>query len=643
MKINKKTPQQIENEKRIAEEGPTLENFIGDTDTVDENGGHDLGAPYALNAPWWSKAKKEIWETAPEERYGFIMKLAYEYGRAISPLEQKIEPDTFSRNASNLIYRFSKHLKVEPEMFNAIDKEIWKGIQSGPFDDDEQIPLILIELWEESKKKIVKNAVAVEEMEEGSLAGLLTCDPVLQDKLPRPPTEVFHPDIEKIIIEVSEAKSVPQEMIIANILALASACIGRSRGIKYREDWKEHANLFMLLIAESGNGKSPAFEYIFKDVTRIEEIQKSIWKTQRKQYEEEMIMFRKSKDANKVPPQKPANIQFLIDDTTMEAVSERLEDNPRGLFWHIDEFTGFFASIDRYNKAGGDGKNRLLKVWNVGKWSSSRKSKDGVAEERYIANASIGMFGCIQPHLLKSTFTYNDLMQGLPQRFLYIRAKQEKPMQYPTPEISNEVSFLINMITEKLLSLDMKVDKNGITRTSYLTLTSEAKQAFEHFINLMNRENFNTTTSSYAGKLVQMTLRIALILHFLEWAREPIKEGETESYCNPEIQYSTMCNAVRLVNWLGSHTEAARKFFPSEVDKSQKKEGSDAQKQAIMKFFYANSEFCKEFHDAHELIDKGLKWKSARSLGMYLSRHNFESQRPKDVTEYRLSPFPPAF
>lgn len=357
-----------------------------------------------------------------------------------------------------------------------------------------------------------------------------------------------------------------------------------------------------------------------------------------------MLMFRKSKDANKIPPQKPVNIQFLIDDTTMEAVSERLEDNARGLFWYVDEFTGFFSSLDRYNKNGGDGKNRLISTWSVEKWSSARKSKDGVAEERYIANACLGIFGCIQPELLKSTFTYNDLKQGLPQRFMYIRSKQEKPIQLPTPEISNVVSSTIKTITEKLLSLEMKVDQNGIQRTSYLTLADGARQAFEHFANLMNRENFKTTATPFSARLVQMTLRIALILHFLEWGCKPIQEGETESYCNPEIQYGTMCNAVMLVNWLGSHTEAARKFFPSEIEKSQKKEGSDTQKQAIMKFFYENTEYCKEFHSAIELIEKGLKWKNGvRSLGMYLSKNNFESQRPMDVTEYKISPFPPAF
>lgn len=591
---------------------------------------------------WWPTARQQIENANPDDRSSIMKEMQLAVGQAIAAFAD-INLQTKYTNEADLYF---SALAANLEISGYDPNRVLKGVKCDIFTDADTIPLFIMDAWEQAKIEIIEEEEEPEIPqlpEEAGVVGGYISD---TEHITYTPIDVFSPRIQRVITEVSEAKSIPTSMVLAMLLALGSACIGRARGVMYRRDWREHANLYMLMIAESGSGKSHAFDYIFKYVREFEAKQKAIFKIARRQYEEDLIMFRKSKDANKIPPKKPVNIQFLLDDSTMEAVSERLEDNPRGLFWTKDEFAGFFNSLDKYNKGVSDGKNRLLQAWNVGPWSASRKTKDGDMQERFIPYGCIGMFGNVQPDLISTVFSSDDVNQGLPQRFLYLKAKIEKPMELPTPEISDEADETLRCITEKLLSLQMNVDQQGLTRTSYLTLAPEAKLTFEHYSNMIQKKSFGYKSLSYSTKLAQMTLRVALIIHFLEWGQEPMKENETESYCNPQIGYFTMYNAVKLIDWFGTHTQFARAHFPNAMKRKELKQHEiDKKKSIIIKFALKNEEFCKTLRGPQELIDHGLQWETTdNSLGRYLKENYFKKTPDKaKYAKYQLLPFPSGF
>ena len=450
------------------------------------------------------------------------------------------------------------------------------------------------------------------------------------DDLPPPPLDILPPDLQFIINEVAHGKNVPIEIILTNILALGSACIGGARGLIVDESsrWTELANLYLLVIAETGSGKSHAFDYIFHHLNVIEDQKKKQWQEARRQYEENMVLWKKTKNNDAPMPEKPKNIQYLLDDATIEAVVERLEDNERGLFWAVDEFSGFFQGLDRYAKNGaGEGKRKLLSAWDSRKIVATRKTKDGIADEKYITRGTIGMYGNIQPFLFQSAFNYNDIKQGWPQRFLFIRAEIDKPMIFPLPGISDKVDILLEKITRKLIGLDTVITEKGTVDAEYIKMSEEAKGAFTYFHNNLHLITFKTPDAGYTAKMIRSILRLALILHFLKWAI-----SDEYSY-EKEINIDTMNSAIALGNWLLVHTKYAMANLPAEngAIKKKKTESDDKCEKVFLQFIENTKDFLSEWRTAREIFEKGLRLpgKTVRSTGMWLQK------RPEIIHEKR--------
>jgi len=479
-------------------------------------------------------------------------------------------------------------------------------------------------------------------------------DDLLLRFIPPAPIGIFPRNVQDMIGEVSKTKCVPTEMILGIVLALCAACIGRARGIRYRRDWTEVANIYLLLISKTGTGKSHAFNYIFHHLSDHEAQLKLSYRKARQKYQEEMLAYRKSKAPEKAVPKEPRDVQFLLEDSTIEAAADALQDNPRGLFWVQDEFAGFFSSLDRYNKSGGgEGKKRLLKTWESGTWNINRKSKDGVDNDKYITKATIGLFGTIQPKLMGRVFTEDDMNQGWPQRFLFLRSIATKPMTLPTPEISQASDELLRRMTTRMLSLEMHLDEYGIHHTEFLSMDEEAKQCFEHFSNTIASEAWGKALEDYTSKLARMTLRLALILHILNWAASD-EEGRLDGV----VGYKAVAHAVRLIEWFIPHTELVmEEALPGgEKIRKDRKAEEDPRTAALRAIAITHPDL--GYKSARELLtgNFGLEaWSTGKSpedaLGKFLSKlaaqemihkiKKLSEDRKSEIALYDLSPLRP--
>ena len=108
---------------------------------------------------------------------------------------------------------------------------------------------------------------------------------------------------------------------------------------------------------------------------------------------------------------------MIVEDITVEALSEVLKDNDRGVLCIQDELSGWFGSMDAYTggKAGNKDRAAWLQAYNGGFRQVDRVMRGSVS----IANFSVSMIGGIQPDAIRR-IAKDMTDDGLMQRFMIV-------------------------------------------------------------------------------------------------------------------------------------------------------------------------------------------------------------------------------
>jgi hypothetical protein len=195
---------------------------------------------------------------------------------------------------------------------------------------------------------------------------------------PPVPLEAFPAEIRDLLKEAAEAFRVPLQIPAADLLAFLACLVGRSRIIRIKEGWEEAGNLWVLIVADSGMGKSPCMQAFFRAVLDLEreaerkfvsefayyEKACELYNAQQTAYIKGKIKNANSEEFTESKPKKPRLRQATIDDATSEAVANVLHENPKGISWFKDEFADFSCELDKYQRNGGAAKARLLSAHN---------------------------------------------------------------------------------------------------------------------------------------------------------------------------------------------------------------------------------------------------------------------------------------
>lgn len=367
---------------------------------------------------------------------------------------------------------------------------------------------------------------------------------------PLVPIDVFPPQLQRIIQESAKAYVVPHEVPVCAVLALASAAIGRSRGIIIKQGWAPHANLYLCLVGPSGAGKSPCSNSIFNSVFRADCLLHAEWQEAREsyqleqtRYQEALKQYRKNEIDDPGPaPEKPKRKQVFVDDATVEALTDALSDNPRGVLWLRDELAGLILDLDKYSGEKGSTKTRLMSAYDSGSWKVSRVNQGRTG---YIQHACLSIFGGIQPGALVDAFCGKDAATGFLPRFLFVRFEQAEPALWTDHIFSNERKSELDRITRYLMSLDF--NPNG--QPQYIGVSGEAKELYVEWHNRLSRDawaGLGDDDSSVLSKLRDQCLRLCLIIHLLE-AATGIHDELTA------VTSSTMSKAIQLADWFREH------------------------------------------------------------------------------------------
>lgn len=401
-----------------------------------------------------------------------------------------------------------------------------------------------------------EEARTTEETEPSFFAGGLLPPP------PLVPVDAFPPEVRALIMEAADAFAVPPQIPAAVLLALASCLVGRSRAVEAKRGWREHGNLWIVLVAPSGLGKTPVTNAFFRPVEELEYRRFQEWKAAFDAYTRDMMDFNRNRREERGPaPESPRRIQYYLDDSTVEALADALSQNPRGVMWRVDELSGLLASFDRYSSSGKEGgtRARLLSAHDCQSWKSNRRD---AGRNLHIPAACVSIFGGLQPGMLSRCFDGADKDCGFLPRFLFIRAEQERPALWSEATLSPASEILLRRLVEGLAGLAMNRTEEGQHIPFVSPLTSEAKTLFIRWYNAQAVEGWTALSDGAAGALPQKlkghALRLCLLLHCLDAA---LAGGDALT----PIPADTMRRALLLADWVKAHQVQAWSLFAGEA------------------------------------------------------------------------------
>lgn len=376
---------------------------------------------------------------------------------------------------------------------------------------------------------------------------------------PRFPIEVFPPSTRSLIEKVAAAHAVPVEIPASVFLVVAGACIGRTRGIEIKKGWVEHPNLYVGLVGRSGVGKSPATKTVLRPVFELE-------KQWYQEYSEQVRAFEEGDDKSSEP--RPQWRQLIVEDTSPEALSDALSGNPRGILWYRDELSGLLLEMDKYSNRAGGTKTRLMSAYDSGAWKVTRIS---ARRNCFIPNATLSIYGTVQPMALPNIFSNLDAVTGFLPRFIFLRVDRETPPFWTDEGISADVPIALAGIIQALLGYDF-VDED---KPLIVPVSPAARMRFIEWFNQQVSEPWRNLDGilyeALLAKLRGQCLRLCLILHCMG----AYEKRQSELLL---VSEATMANAIRLADCFKEHQKQVWQFL---VNPAKIHEISPLQKQVI--------------------------------------------------------------
>ncbi|MCE9543999.1 MAG: DUF3987 domain-containing protein [Planctomycetia bacterium] len=368
------------------------------------------------------------------------------------------------------------------------------------------------------------------------------------DALPEPVADLVAEGAEAIGCDASY-------LALPKLVAVASA-IGNSRTIFLSDTWQEPAVIWAASVGDSGTLKSPAHERALAPLRRRQADAFAVHDAAMQVHEGLLQVFEanrkawqaKGRKAGEPPPetpQRPVCVRYLVSDTTIEALAQRLSENPRGLLIEADELAGWLRSFDKYRAGKGGDCAAWLSMHRAGAVTVDRKT--GERPQLYIPRAAVSVCGGIQPGILRACIGREHAEDGLLARLL-LSYPPRRQKQWRDATIHPATLVAIDSLFGRLLELNANTDKHGAWQPVALPLTPEAKRLWIVFYNEHAAElaDLSGDLAACWSKLEGYAARLALICQL-------IHGPESEA-----IDEDAMQSGIALARWFGA--EARRVY-----------------------------------------------------------------------------------
>lgn len=293
----------------------------------------------------------------------------------------------------------------------------------------------------------------------------------------------------------SSATGFDPSLCLSAAVSVAAAALSDDFQIVADSDskWFQQARLWILAIARPGAGKSPVQKAMLSP----------LWEVQRQLTAEHDLTVATLPEGEKAPPIP----RIIIGDATIEALSERLRGNPRGVLLATDEFESWLGSLDAYRSGGAASRDRgeWLRLFDGGPHTVERVTRGSV----HVPNWGASILTATTPAALKK-LTKSLPEDGLLSRFIPIIARRKAEAR---PGVSMHITREKYCETIKRLFQASPRAHNGV-----VSLSGEAKEFFGEWLkrNQLAAEAFGAlepALESHLAKYPSFILRLALTFH----------------------------------------------------------------------------------------------------------------------------------
>jgi hypothetical protein len=346
---------------------------------------------------------------------------------------------------------------------------------------------------------------------------------------PELPYEYLPNAIIDYVRENSKLIGTNHAVIALGALVASASCIHdgiRIQPKKFDTSWKESARIWGAIVGDPSTKKSPGFSCAIREVKKMS-IEMHIGNESiMDEYRQEHDKWKGTKkvDSRGPEPKEPKQKRLYVEDTTVEALSNVLRDNERGVMCYNDELTGWFASMDAYKGSGGGAskdKAHWLEAYNGGRRQIDRVMRGSIV----IPNWSVSVLGGIQPEAIRKVCG-NLSNDGLLQRFIIIcppRAQDDLDQVTDKILADQYANLFRNLVSlEPCDDVVLLTDEAHEARLRVKYLSEKYMDAFE-----------SPHVKAWLGKWTGLFARLCLLYHTIECVASdahPVEEfvsGET--------------------------------------------------------------------------------------------------------------------
>jgi hypothetical protein len=280
-------------------------------------------------------------------------------------------------------------------------------------------------------------------------------------------------------------------IIVASVTAAASVIDDRLKlAVRPESDWYVSARQWSFLCGGPSTGKSPAIRAAAGPVKNMHGILHERWREETKELRRD---------------ERPPAPALYTSDTTVAALSERLQGNPRGLLMLTEEFASWVGAIDSGDR-GDATKNRgdWLQLRDGGPHQIDRVERGSV----FVPNWGVSVLAaCTSDGLAKQMKHMPE--DGLIQRFV--------PCILAAPDLdaSGDCRQALATWTQWL---EWAYGATAQNFGTCIYLSEEAREAFEDEVRevkelTINTEGISPAYAAHLGKHPGMLAEVALIFH----------------------------------------------------------------------------------------------------------------------------------